>query len=56
VYPADHPKAVKAVTATHTVKVAEGQTSRKDRRKAAYTPRSAAKAVAVAQVAAPVMP
>lgn len=41
VYPLDHPKAVAAVTATHTIKVAEGQQSRKERRKATYSPRSA---------------
>ncbi|GIL75165.1 hypothetical protein Vretimale_7851 [Volvox reticuliferus] len=54
VYPADHPKAVAAVTATHTKKPAEGQQSRQERRKATYTPRKAT--LAVAQVAAPVTP
>ncbi len=54
VYPADHPKASAAVTATHTKKAAEGQQSRKERRKATYSPRKAT--LAVAQVAAPVSP
>ncbi|GFR52140.1 hypothetical protein Agub_g14655, partial [Astrephomene gubernaculifera] len=54
VYPKDHPKAVAAVQATHTKKPAEGQLSRKERRRAAYTSRKAQ--VAVAQVAVPSTP
>ncbi|KXZ49187.1 hypothetical protein GPECTOR_22g777 [Gonium pectorale] len=56
VYPADHPKAVAAVTATHTKKTPEGVQSRKERRRAAYTPRKAQGTLSVAQVAAPVTP
>ncbi|KAG2495221.1 hypothetical protein HYH03_006827 [Edaphochlamys debaryana] len=54
VYPADHPKAVAASTASHTKKAAEGTQSRKERRKAAYQPRKPT--VAIAQVAAPTTP
>lgn len=55
-YPLDHPKAVAAATASHTKKPAEGQQSRKERRKAQYTSRRAEGTLAVAQVAAPVTP
>lgn len=54
VYPLDHPKAIAAVTKTHTTKVAEGQTSRKERRKTQYSTRRAQGTLAVAQVAATV--
>lgn len=49
-YPFDHPKAVAAVSATHTKKPADGQASRKERRKAQYSTRKPQGTLAVAQV------
>ena len=55
VYPAEHEKAVAAVTATHTKQAKEGVPSRKERRRAMYKPRNA-EALSVATVATPVRP
>lgn len=62
VYPVDHRKAVDAVTATYTMRSPDGQQSRKERRRAIYTPRKSSAGspkkatLAVAQVAAKVTP
>lgn len=56
VYPADHPKAIAAVTATHTKKPAEGQQSRQERRKAQYSTRRVQGTLSVATVAVSVKP
>ncbi|PNH06116.1 50S ribosomal protein L27 [Tetrabaena socialis] len=56
VYPMDHPKSIAALSATHTKKPAEGVPSRAERRKATYTSRRGTGSLAVAQVAAPVIP
>ena len=56
VYPLSHPKAIAAVTATHTIKTADGQQSRKVRRKAQYTSRRPQGSLSVATVAVAVKP
>ena len=57
VYPMDHVKAIAAVTASHSVKPAEGTLSRKERRKGTYSnKRIAAAAISVATVVAPARP
>eukprot|EP00878_Enallax_costatus_P001714 GHUV01001869.1.p1 GENE.GHUV01001869.1~~GHUV01001869.1.p1 ORF type:complete len:172 (+),score=48.81 GHUV01001869.1:154-669(+) len=59
VYPHDHDKARTAVAATHTTKTKDGAPSRKQRRRAMYTPRSQQReqaAAAVAAIAARVTP
>jgi large subunit ribosomal protein L27 len=52
VYPAEHDKAVAAVKKTHTTAPADGQTSRKERRRAQWTPRAQQREAAAAAVAA----
>lgn len=52
VYPHEHEKARASVAATHTTKPKEGVPSRKERRRAMYTPRSQQREQAAATVAA----
>jgi hypothetical protein len=54
VFPHDDPRAVAAATATHTKQAKDGVPSRRERRRALYSPRSGQPAATVAVVAAPV--
>lgn len=54
VFPHDDPRAVASATATHTKAAKDGVPSRRERRRALYSPRGGAAAPLVAVAAAPV--
>ena len=54
VFPHEDPRAVAASTATHTKQAKDGVPSRRERRRALYSPRNGAPAALVAVAAAPV--